>query len=195
MLKKRVGQLAALPDLKVKKMTKAIIKKFNETEAKIDALFAKNVKTVYAPFFKAVADREAAFAMFKGEKGATEAKRQYDIENGFRNANGDYLVKNGLATISQAKFFMGHSVDQLMSLSGSTLGTAYKNASIAKNADKPKRGKVTNKKPAADNGKPQNIEEMAKAIIEKLGRNDAEKLSIAIADLLDAGAGADKKAA
>ena len=188
-------------------MTKAIIKKFNETEAKIDALFAKNVKTVYAPFFKAVADREAAFALFKGEKGATEAKRQYDIEHGFRNGNGDYLVGkiaydkdgkysgNGLSIISQAKFFMNWSVEDLMAVGGSTLGTAYKNASIAKNADKPKRGKVTNKKPAADNAKPQNIDEMAKAIIEKLGRKDAEKLSIAIADLLEAGAGTDRKVA
>ena len=175
-------------------MTKAIIKKFNDTENKMDTLFAKNVKTVYAPFFKAVADREAAFALFKGEKGATEAKRQYDIEHGFRNANGDYLVKNGLSTISQAKFFMGYSVEELTALNGSTLGTAYKNASIAKNADKPKRGKVTNKKPAANNAKPKNIDEMAQAIIDKLGRNDAEKLSIKIADLLEAGAGAKKAA-
>ena len=135
-------------------MSKAVIKKFNETESKVDQLFAKNVKTVYAPFFKAVADRELAFEFFKGEKGATEAKRQYDIEHGFRNANGDYLVgRDGLSNqarlsiISQAKFFMGHSVDQLMSISGSTLGTAYKNVSIAKNADKPKCGKVSNKKP------------------------------------------------
>lgn len=187
-------------------MTVAIIKKFNDAENKIDTLFAKNVKTVYAPFFKAVADREAAHALFKGEKGANEAKRQYDIEHGFRNANGDYLVGkiaydkngkycgNGLAIISQAKFFMNWSVDDLTALNGSTLGTAYKNASIAKNADKPKRGKVTNKKPSGNNGKPKNIDEMAQAIIDKLGRNDAEKLSIKIADLLEAGAGAKRAA-
>ena len=47
----------------------------------------------------------------------------------------------------------------------------------------------------ATDGKPQTIDEMAKAIIQKLGRKDADKLSVAIADLLNEGEGADKKAA
>ena len=132
-------------------MTKSVIKTFNETEAAIEMTFAKNAAKVYAPFFKAVKDREIAFEMFKGEKGATEAKLQYDIEHGFRNSNKDYLVKGGLSAISQAKFFADYSVKELQNVTGSTLGTAYKNVSIAKNASKPKRGKVTNAKPA--NGK------------------------------------------
>ena len=36
-------------------MTKAIIKTFNDTENAIENTFAQNVKTVYAPFIKAVA--------------------------------------------------------------------------------------------------------------------------------------------
>lgn len=171
-------------------MTKSVIKTFNETEAAIEMTFAKNAAKVYAPFFKAVKDREIAFEMFKGEKGATEAKLQYDIENGFRNSNKDYLVKGGLSAISQAKFFADYSVKELQSLTGATLGTAYKNVSIAKNASNPKRGKVTNAKPAngakpaAEDAKPANIEEMAKQIVKTLGAKDAEKLSLAIYDLV-----------
>ena len=181
-------------------MTKAIIKTFNETETAMDLTFAKNAAKVYAPFFKAVKDRQIAFEMFKGEKGATEAKLQYDIEHGFRNSNKDYLVgKDGLSNearlsiISQAKFFADYSVKELEALTGATLGTAYKNVSIAKNASNPKRGKVTNAKPAdngkpADNAKPTDIKEMAKQIVKTLGAKDAEKLSIEIANLvIDAG--------
>ena len=189
-------------------MTKSVIKTFNETEAAIEMTFAKNAAKVYAPFFKAVKDRDIAFEMFKGEKGATEAKLQYDIEHGFRNSNGDYLVgKAGLSNsarlsiISQAKFFADYSVKELQDVTGATLGTAYKNVSIAKNASKPKRGKVSNAKPAdkaadADNAKPTNIKEMAKQIVKTLGAKDAEKLSIEIANLvIDAGMDCDKVAA
>lgn len=189
-------------------MTKSVIKTFNETEAAIEMTFAKNAAKVYAPFFKAVKDRDIAFEMFKGEKGATEAKLQYDIEHGFRNSNKDYLVgKSGLSNsarlsiISQAKFFADYSVKELQNVSGATLGTAYKNVSIAKNASKPKRGKVTNAKPAgkpadADNAKPTDIKEMAKQIVKTLGAKDAEKLSIEIANLvIDAGMDCDKVAA
>ena len=181
-------------------MTKSVIKTFNETETAIEMTFAKNAAKVYAPFFKAVKDREIAFEMFKGEKGATEAKLQYDIEHGFRNSNKDYLVKGGLSAISQAKFFADYSVKELQNVTGSTLGTAYKNVSIAKNANKPKRGKVTNAKPAnakpADNAKPTDIKEMAKQIVKTLGAKDAEKLSIEIANLvIDAGMDCDKVAA
>jgi len=174
-------------------MTKSVIKTFNETEAAIEMTFAKNAAKVYAPFFKAVKDREIAFEMFKGEKGATEAKLQYDIEHGWRNSNKDYLVKGGLSAISQAKFFADYSVKELQDVTGSTLGTAYKKVSIAKNASKPKRGKVTNAKPAdkpadADNAKPTDIKEMAKQIVKTLGAKDAEKLACEIANLvIDAG--------
>ena len=182
-------------------MTKSVIKTFNETEAAIEMTFAKNAAKVYAPFFKAVKDRDIAFEMFKGEKGATDAKLAYDIEHGFRNSNKDYLVgKSGLSNsarlsiISQAKFFSDYSVKELQDVSGATLGTAYKNVSIAKNASNPKRGKVTNAKPAngakpaAEDAKPANIKEMAKQIVKTLGAKDAEKLSIEIANLvIDAG--------
>ncbi len=104
-------------------MTKSVIKTFNETEAAIEMTFAKNAAKVYAPFFKAVKDREIAFEMFKGEKGATDAKLAYDIEHGFRNSNKDYLVgKSGLSNsarlsiISQAKFFSDYSVKELQDL-------------------------------------------------------------------------------
>ncbi len=180
-------------------MTKSVIKTFNETETAIEMTFAKNAAKVYAPFFKAVKDREIAFEMFKGEKGATDAKLAYDIENGFRNSNKDYLVKGGLSAISQAKFFADYSVKELQDLTGATLGTAYKNVSIAKNASKPKRGKVSNAKPAgkpADNGKPKNVDEMAKAIIKEMGDDDAMKLATRIADMLiDAGYVEKRKAA
>jgi len=187
-------------------MTKSVIKTFNETEAAIEMTFAKNAAKVYAPFFKAVKDREIAFEMFKGEKGATDAKLAYDIEHGFRNSNKDYLVgKAGLSNsarlsiISQAKFFSDYSVKELQEVSGATLGTAYKNVSIAKNASKPKRGKVSNAKPAgkpADNGKPKNVDEMAKAIIKEMGDDDAMKLATRIADMLiDAGYVEKRKAA
>ncbi len=179
-------------------MTKSVIKTFNETEAAIEMTFAKNAAKVYAPFFKAVKDREIAFEMFKGEKGATEAKLQYDIEHGWRNSNKDYLVKGGLSAISQAKFFADYSVKELQDVSGATLGTAYKNVSIAKNASNPKRGKVTNAKPAgkpaAEDAKPTDIKEMAKQIVKTLGAKDAEKLSLAIYDLVVA-ADSDKVAA
>ncbi len=180
-------------------MTKSVIKTFNETETAIEMTFAKNAAKVYAPFFKAVKDREIAFEMFKGEKGATDAKLAYDIENGFRNSNKDYLVKGGLSAISQAKFFADYSVKELQDLTGATLGTAYKNVSIAKNASKPKRGKVSNAKPAgkpADNGKPKNVDEMAKPIIKEMGDDDAMKLATRIADMLiDAGYVEKRKAA
>lgn len=181
-------------------MTKSVIKTFNETEAAIEMTFAKNAAKVYAPFFKAVKDREIAFEMFKGEKGATDAKLAYDIEHGFRNSNKDYLVgKAGLSNearlsiISQAKFFADYSVKELQNVSGATLGTAYKNVSIAKNASKPKRGKVSNAKPddnrkPADDAKPTDIKEMAKQIVKTLGAKDAEKLACEIANLvIDAG--------
>ena len=188
-------------------MTKSVIKTFNETEAAIEMTFAKNAAKVYAPFFKAVKDRDIAFEMFKGEKGATDAKLAYDIEHGFRNSNKDYLVgKSGLSNsarlsiISQAKFFADYSVKELQDVSGATLGTAYKNVSIAKNASNPKRGKVTNAKPAgkpaAEDAKPTDIKEMAKQIVKTLGAKDAEKLSIEIANLvIDAGMDCDKVAA
>ena len=190
-------------------MTKAIIKTFNDTENAMDVTFAKNAKKVYAPFFKAVKDREIAFEMFKGEKGANAAKLQYDVEHGFRNENGDYLVGkmkrdkngkycgNGLTIISQAKFFADYSVKELEALTGATLGTAYKNVSIAKNASNPKRGKVSNGKPHPLNGdKPKNVDEMAKAIIKELGDDKAMKLATKIADMLiDAGYVEKRKAA
>ena len=176
-------------------MTKAIVNNFNATETATETLFAENAKAVYAPFFKAVTDRASAFELFKGEKGATAAKLAYDVQHGFRNAKGEYLVKGGLATISQGKFFAGYTVKQLQNVQGATLGTAYKNESIAKNAAKPKRDKVTNAKPAADEkaapaieAKPENIQEMAKQIVKTLGHKEAEKLAMAIADLvIDAG--------
>jgi|TARA_B100001094_G_scaffold222935_1_gene217030 hypothetical protein len=189
-------------------MTKSVIKTFNETEAAIEMTFAKNAAKVYAPFFKAVKDRDIAFEMFKGEKGATDAKLAYDIEHGFRNSNKDYLVgKAGLSNearlsiISQAKFFADYSVKELQDVTGATLGTAYKNVSIAKNASNPKRGKVSNAKPAAkpadaDNAKPTDIKEMAKQIVKTLGAKDAEKLACEIANLvIDAGMDCDKVAA
>lgn len=176
-------------------MTKAIVNNFNATETATETLFAENAKAVYAPFFKAVTDRVTAFDLFRGEKGATAAKLAYDVQHGFRNAKGEYLVRGGLATISQAKFFAGYTVKQLQDVQGATLGTAYKNASIAKNADKPKRDKVTNTKPAADEkaapaieAKPGNVKEMAAQIVKTLGKNEANKLAMAIADLcIDAG--------
>lgn len=178
-------------------MTKAIVNNFNATEAATEALFAENAKAVYAPFFKAVSDRVTAFEMFKGEKGATAAKLAYDVQHGFRNAKGDYLVKGGLATISQAKFFAGYTLKQLQDVQGATLGTAYKNASIAKNADKPKRNAETGgkrgaaadeKAPQAIEAKPGNVKEMAAQIVKTLGKNEANKLAMAIADLcIDAG--------
>ena len=48
---------------------------------------------------------------------------------------------------------------------------------------------------SAGDDAPISIEDMARDIIAKLGRKDADALSIAIADLLDAGEGADKQAA
>ena len=48
---------------------------------------------------------------------------------------------------------------------------------------------------SADDDAPISIEDMARDIIAKLGRKDADALSIAIADLLDAGEGKDKVAA
>lgn len=176
-------------------MTKAIVNNFNATEAATEGLFAENAKAVYAPFFKAVMDRASAFELFKGEKGATAAKLAYDVQHGFRNAKGEYLVKGGLATISQGKFFAGYTLKQLQDVQGATLGTAYKNESIAKNADKPKRGKVTNAKPAADEkaapaieAKPGNVKEMAAQIVKMYGPEKANKLAMAIADLcIDAG--------
>lgn len=178
-------------------MTKAIVNNFNATEAATEALFAENAKAVYAPLFKAVTDRETAFELFKGEKGSTAAKLAYDVQHGFRNAKGDYLIKGGLQTISQAKFFAGYTLKQLQGVKGSTLGTAYKSESIAKNAAKPKRNAETGgkrgaaadeKAPQAIEAKPGNIQEMAKQIVKTLGHKEAEKLAMAIADLvIDAG--------
>ena len=169
-------------------MTKKIIETFNKTETETENTFALNVAKVYAPFIKAVKEREIAFDMFKGEKGANAAKLAYDVQNGFRNDKGEYLVKGGLQSISQAKHFADYSVKDLQELKGATLGTAYKNVSIAKNADKPKRGKVTTTKQGGkDEGgeiaKPANIQEMAAQIVKTLGKVEAEKLSIAIYDL------------
>ncbi len=167
-------------------MTKQIIENFNTTETEIENTFSNNVKTVYAPFIKSVREREIAFDLFKGEKGANTAKLAYDVENGFRNEQGEYLVKGGLATISQAKFFSGYTLKQLQEVQGATFGTAYKNESIAKSKAAPKREKVTNKKSpekTAQDAKPTNIKEMAAQIVKTLGRKEAEKLSIAIADL------------
>ena len=48
---------------------------------------------------------------------------------------------------------------------------------------------------SADDNAPISFEDMARDIISKMGRNDAEKLSIAIADELEAGYGAEKVAA
>ena len=147
------------------------------------------------PFFKAVFDHATALDLFKGEKGATAAKLAYDVQHGFRNAKGEYLVKGGLATISQAKFFASYPLKKLQDVQGATLGTAYKTASIAKNADNPKRDEVTNAKPSANEkaapaieAKPGNVKEMAAQIVKTLGKNEANKLAMAIADLcIDAG--------
>ena len=108
-------------------MSKSIIKNFNEHEATQENSFAQNAKTIYAPFFNAVLDREVYFDTLKGVKGANDPKLKYDIKNGFRNKQGEYLVKGGLQAISQAKFFTPCSIEELQQVKGATLGTAYKN--------------------------------------------------------------------
>ena len=112
---------------KVKTMSKAIIKKFNEHETTQENSFAENAKTVYAPFFNAVLDREVYFDTLKGVKGANNEKLKYDVKHGFRDKQGEYLVKGGLQAISQAKFFAPCTIKELEQVIGSTLGTAYKN--------------------------------------------------------------------
>jgi len=112
---------------KAKTMSKIIIKKFNEHEATQENSFAENAKTIYAPFFNAVLDREVYYDTLKGVKGANDEKLKYDVKHGFRNKQGEYLVKGGLIAISQAKFFAPCSIEELRQVKGSTLGTAYKN--------------------------------------------------------------------
>lgn len=170
-------------------MTKAIIKTFNETESAIENTFAQNVKTVYAPFFKAVADRDNAHEALKGEKGAPAAKLAYDVKHGFRDEQGDFLIKGGQPALTWARHFSTYTVKELENVKGANISTAYKNVNAAK-----RREKVTIKKPAknasdknaSDNAaidKPANISEMAAQIVKTLGKKEAEKLSIAIADL------------
>ena len=112
---------------KAKTMSKIVIKKFNEHEATQENSFAENAKTIYAPFFNAVLDREVYYDTLKGVKGANDEKLKYDIKHGFRDKEGNYLVKGGLQAISQAKFFSPCSIEELQQVKGSTLGTAYKN--------------------------------------------------------------------
>lgn len=112
---------------KVKTMSKSVIKTFNETETTLEKTFAKNAEKVYAPFFNAVLDREVYFDTLKGVKGANNEKLKYDVKHGFRDKQGEYLVKGGLQAISQAKFFANHTIEELQNVIGSTLGTAYKN--------------------------------------------------------------------
>lgn len=108
-------------------MSKTIVKNFNNVETLAEQNFAKNAKTVYAPFFNAVLDREVYFDTLKGVKGANAEKLKYDVKHGFRDKQGEYLVKGGLQAISQAKFFANHTLDELQNVIGATLGTAYKN--------------------------------------------------------------------
>lgn len=169
-------------------MTKAIIKTFNDTENAIENTFAQNVKTVYAPFIKAVQERDMAHEFMKGEKGGVAAKLAYDVEHGFRDEKGEFLIKGGQPALTWARHFSTYSVLELEDVKGANISTAYKNV----NAEK-RREKVTNKKPAkaADNkatdkaatDKPANIADMAAQIVKTLGKKEAEKLSIAIADL------------
>ena len=112
---------------KVKTMSKTIVKNFNNVETLAEQNFAKNAKTVYAPFFNAVLDREVYFDTLKGVKGANNEKLKYDVKHGFRDKQGEYLVKGGLQAISQAKFFAPCTIKELEQVIGSTLGTAYKN--------------------------------------------------------------------
>ena len=108
-------------------MSKTIVKNFNNVETLAEQNFAKNAKTVYAPFFNAVLDREVYFDTLKGVKGANNEKLKYDVKHGFRDKQGEYLVKGGLQAISQAKFFAPCTIKELEQVIGSTLGTAYKN--------------------------------------------------------------------
>jgi len=112
---------------KVITMSKTIVKNFNNVETLAEQNFAKNAKTVYAPFFNAVLDREVYFDTLKGVKGANNEKLKYDVKHGFRDKQGEYLVKGGLQAISQAKFFAPCTIKELEQVIGSTLGTAYKN--------------------------------------------------------------------
>lgn len=169
-------------------MTKAIIKTFNDTENAIENTFAQNVKTVYAPFIKAVQERDTAHEFMKGEKGAPAAKLAYDVEHGFRDEKGEFLIKGGQPALTWARHFATYTVKELQEVKGANISTAYKNVNAAK-----RREKVTTKKPAkaadnkaADNAadnKPANIQDMAVQIVKTLGKKEAEKLSIAIADL------------
>lgn len=170
-------------------MTKQIIKTFNDTESAIENTFAQNVKTVYAPFFKAVADRDNAHEALKGEKGAPAAKLEYDIKHGFRDEKGEFLIKGGQPALTWARHFSTYTVKELQAVKGANISTAYKNVNAAK-----RREKVTTKKPAkaaadnkaaenAETNKPANIQDMAAQIVKTLGKKEAEKLSIAIADL------------
>lgn len=169
-------------------MTKAIIKTFNDTENAIENTFAQNVKTVYAPFIKAVQERDTAHEFMKGEKGAPAAKLAYDVEHGFRDEKGEFLIKGGQPALTWARHFSTYTVKELQEVKGANISTAYKNVNAAK-----RREKVTTKKPAkaadnkaADNAadnKPANIQDMAVQIVKTLGKKEAEKLSIAIADL------------
>jgi len=169
-------------------MTKAIIKTFNDTENAIENTFAQNVKTVYAPFIKAVQERDNAHEFFKGEKGAPAAKLAYDVEHGFRDEKGDFLIKGGQPALTWARHFSTYSVLELEDVKGANISTAYKNVNAAK-----RREKVTTKKPAnaksdkatdkAATDKPANISDMAAQIVKTLGKKKANELSIAIADL------------
>lgn len=170
-------------------MTKAIIKTFNDTENAIENTFAQNVKTVYAPFIKAVQERDTAHEFMKGEKGAPAAKLAYDIEHGFRDEKGEFLIKGGQPALTWARHFSTYTVKELQEVKGANISTAYKNVNAAK-----RREKVTNKKPAkaaaddkaaenADTNKPANIADMAAQIVKTLGKKKANELSIAIADL------------
>ena len=112
---------------KVKTMSKIIIKKFNEHEATQENSFAENAKTIYAPFFDAVLNREVYYDTLKGVKGANDLKLKYDVKHGFRDKQGEYLVKTGLQAISRAKFFCSQTIEELQQVKGAKLGTAYKN--------------------------------------------------------------------
>lgn len=112
-------------------MTKVLINRFNRIEKAGEYAFRDNHEKTYGPVLKLMLARAEYSDSVKG-KGSRELMLAWDVKNGIRNADGDYMITLGNGTggrqaISKLMALAVIPEKELLAIPGSTVLTVYAN--------------------------------------------------------------------
>jgi len=127
-------------------MTKVLINRFNRIEKAGEYAFRDNHEKTYGPVLKLMLARAEYGDSVKG-KGSRELMLAWDVKNGIRNADGDYMITLGNGTggrqaISKLLALAVIPEKELLAIPGSTVLTVYANHRAALKASGKAGGKA-----------------------------------------------------